>query len=330
MLRAYRISNAELQAFEGKLTPAALRKLHWIDLSNASKDERDLVEGALGVEVDPVNADEPFQVSSHFSAHGKQLTMTGLLLSIDDNDSPQLLKITFIRAHRVLVTVSDGTGPGLHSLVRECEGCLSHKSGRDDIFAAMLDMIADHIDNILDKVGHDLEQINDKVFQHHATRKRRRLLQGSPRLRNRQLERILTELGPTREILVKLRRSVLSFRRMIDFLREQEVDKKLEIKLDAFEEDLRAIGEAESDLSATAAFLLDGIVGFIGLLQNKTISILTLVGIVLTPPILVASVYGMNFKHMPELDWAWGYPFALGLMVVATVGTYLWVRIRGL
>ena len=91
-----------------------------------------------------------------------------------------------------------------------------------------------------------------------------------------------------------------------------------------------AIAEAEADLSNTAGFLLDGVVGYIGLLQNNVMNVLTLVGIILTPPIVVASVYGMNFKNMPELSWTYGYPLALGLMIVSTVVMYVWVRLRGL
>ncbi len=159
--------------------------------------------------------------------------------------------------------------------------------------------------------------------------KRRRLLQNSPRLHNRQLERVLTDLGPSREILVKLRRSVLSFRRMADFLREQKLPKSLLAKIEDFDRDLVSIAEAENDLSTTAGFLLDGIVGYIGLLQNKVMNTLTLVGIILTPPVLVASIYGMNFRHMPELEWTYGYPYALGLMVVTTAALWLFVRWRG-
>jgi magnesium transporter len=117
---------------------------------------------------------------------------------------------------------------------------------------------------------------------------------------------------------------------MIAFLREQDTPKSLLDKLDTFERDLMSIADAETDLSATAGFLLDGVVGYIGLLQNKVMNVLTLVGVILTPPVLVASVYGMNFRHMPELDWTYGYPFALGLMAIATVALYLFVRIRGL
>jgi magnesium transporter len=258
------------------------------------------------------------------------MTMTGLVLTFREEQNPHLLKVTFIRAKNVLVTVSEGAPKGFSELVKECENCFTHKSGRDDVFAAILDMLVDHTDNILDQVGHDLDRINTLVFQHRATSKRRRILQGSPRLRNRQLEHVLTQPGPSREILVKLRRSVLSFRRMIAFLRDHGVPKSLTVKLDTFERDLISIAEAESDLSTTAGFLLDGVVGYIGLLQNKVMNVLTLVATVLTPPMVIAGIYGMNFKIMPELQWTYGYPFALGLCLVSSAAVFFWMRWRGL
>jgi magnesium transporter len=329
VLRVYGLDNGNLT--ERGDAAGDLRGAQWIDLYEVTDEEKRRVEAALDIELSPVNDYEPFQVSSHFSATDRQLTMTGLLLALRDDGEPHLLKVTFIRAKGVLITVTDGSSAGLTPLVKECENCFTHRSGRDDVFAALLDMVVDHTDNILDKVGHDLDRINTMVFQHHATTKRRRVMQASPRLRNRQLERVLTELGPSREVLVKLRRSVLSFRRLIAFLREQDdVAKSLIAKLDTFERDLKSIAEAETDLSATAGFLLDGIVGYIGLLQNKVMNVLTLVGIILTPPMVIAGIYGMNFKVMPELNWVFGYPFALGLMVVTTLATYIFVRIRGL
>jgi len=178
-------------------------------------------------------------------------------------------------------------------------------------------------------VGEDLDRLNDLLFQHHIPRKRRLRLEASPRRRNRQLERILTELGYCREVLVKLRRSVLSLRRVVILLRERDTASAIAGKLESFEHELKALAEAEEDLSATASFMLDGAVGFIGILQSKTINIMTIVGVLLTPPVLVASVYGMNFKHMPELDWGWGYGWALGLMVLSALVMYVIVRVRG-
>jgi magnesium transporter len=75
--------------------------------------------------------------------------------------------------------------------------------------------------------------------------------------------------------------------------------------------------------------MLDGAVGYIGILQSRTINIMTIVGVLLTPPVLIASAYGMNFKHMPELEWTYGYAWALGMMVLSALVTYVIVRVRG-
>jgi magnesium transporter len=330
LLKAYRIAGESLEEVSGELTAETICRVQWIDLSSGSDSEKSRISQLLDIELEPINEYEPFKVSSHFSATKRQLTMTGLLLMIDENDDPHLAKITFIRAGGKLITVSDGATKGLTSLIQECENCFTNRSDRDDIFATILDMIVDHTDNILDKLGHDLERINDRVFQHHQSQQKRRLLRASPRKRNRQLESILTRLGPTRETLVKLRRSVLSFRRMIAFLRDQESTRDLMPKLQAFEADLKSIEEAESDLSATAGFLLDGVVGYIGLLQNNVMNILTLITLLLTPAMVIAAIYGMNFKNIPELQWTYGYPLALLAIVVSTAATWLWVRARGL
>ena len=330
MLKLYSVADGSLREIDGAFDRAALRQAAWLDLCNASDEEKHLVEETFDIELSPVNDYEPFQVSSHYSATDRQQTMTGLVLTFREEKDPHLLKVTFIRSKDVLVTISEGPPAGLTELIKECENFFNRKSGRDDIFAAILDMLVDHTDNILDKVGHDLDRINSMVFQHRATLKRRQILQASPRLRNRQLDRVLTELGPSREILVKLRRSVLSFRRMIAFLRDHDVPKSLTVKLDTFERDLISIAEAESDLSTTAGFLLDGVVGYIGLLQNNVMNVLTLVATVLTPPMVIAGIYGMNFKFMPELQWTYGYPFAVGLCLVSSAAVFFWMRWRGL
>jgi magnesium transporter len=223
--------------------------------------------------------------------------------------------------------VSKGGSGGLAWLAQQCDDCVP--PGSSDAFLVLLDLIIECATDMLDHVGEDLERINRSLFQHHATRKRRLRIEASPRRRTHQLEVILTELGYCREVLVKLRRSVLSFRRVVILLQERDDESPLAGKLKLFEHELKALAEAEEDLSATNAFMLDGAVGYIGILQSKVINILTILGVLLTPPVLVASVYGMNFKHMPELDWSWGYPWALGLMAVSAVVMYVIVRMRG-
>jgi magnesium transporter len=250
-----------------------------------------------------------------------------LLLAGFDARRPQLVTVQFIRAKGPLVTVTKGGSGGLAWLAQQCDDCVP--PGASDAFLVLLDLIIECATDLLDHVGDDLERINRALFQHHATPKHRLRIEASPRRRTHQLDLVLTELGYSREVLVKLRRSVLSFRRVIILLQERGVDSPLALKLKSFEHELKALAEAEEDLSATNAFMLDGAVGYIGILQSRVINILTILGVLLTPPVLVASVYGMNFKHMPELDWTWGYAWALGLMVVSAIVMYVIVRMRG-
>ena len=232
-----------------------------------------------------------------------------------------------MRSKGPLVTVTKGGPGGLGWLLKQCEETVA--PGTTDAFPILLNMIGEHSADALDQVAEDLDRVNRTLFQHRVSRKTRRRQAASPRRRNYQLERILTELGYCREVLVKLRRTVLSFRRGIALLRERDAKSDLASRLASFENELESLEEAEEDLSATTAFMLEGAVGFIGILQSRTINIMTIVGVLLTPPVLVASIYGMNFKVMPELEWVFGYPWALLLMALSGAGMYVFVRARG-
>ena len=82
-------------------------------------------------------------------------------------------------------------------------------------------------------------------------------------------------------------------------------------------------------LSQRISFILDATLGMISIEQNQIIKLFSVMAVILLPPTLVASVYGMNFKYMPELEWTLGYPWALGLMVLAAVGPIVYFRRKG-
>jgi magnesium transporter len=82
-------------------------------------------------------------------------------------------------------------------------------------------------------------------------------------------------------------------------------------------------------LNAKAQFLLDAVLGVINVEQNAIIKTFTVASVALMPPTLIASIYGMNFKAMPELEWPIGYPLALSLMVVSAILPVLYFRRKG-
>jgi magnesium transporter len=327
LLKAYSIRAGELTAVADALNGAELAGAIWIDLWDPTPEQVAAVERLTSAKISLPEGPDRFYVADQVESSNGQVTLKALLLAGVDQRRPTLIPVTFIRTAAKMITVSKDSPNGLSWLVAECQHCLADTT--DDIFPAMLDMIVDHATNILDQIGADLDRTNRKLFQHRAHANRRLLAFSSPRRRTRQLESILIELGYLREVLVKQRRSVVSFRRLVGLLEERREQDGLAKTLRTFEHELQAIAEAQADLSNSATFMLDGAVGFITILQSKTINIMTIVGVLLTPPVLIASIYGMNFEFMPELKWEWGYAWALALMVVSTITAFLIVRLRG-
>jgi magnesium transporter len=327
VLQIYSEVSGSLRPVATSADPSALKQADWIDIHDPTDAEVRAVELTFGVEL-LSDAAPRFHPPSDIRASNHTISATILLLARADTSSPALVPVSFVYTDGPLISVTRGDGNEIAWLIDQYAREFRQRAGADDEFVALLDMIVDQAGDALEFIGRELDRINRAVFEHHASAERRARL-SSPRLRTRQLERLLEELGFTREILVKLRRSVLSLRRLVAFLKQHGQDDKLNRRLAAFESDLATIAEAETDLSNTANFILDGAVGFITIQQSKVVNILTIVGVLLTPPVMIASVYGMNFKFMPELQWDYGYAWALGLMVVTTAAIYWALRRLG-
>ncbi|MGG2474262.1 CorA family divalent cation transporter, partial [Rhizobium sp. BR5] len=93
--------------------------------------------------------------------------------------------------------------------------------------------------------------------------------------------------------------------------------------------DIQSLNEHASFVSGNLTFLLDASLGIINIEQNGIIKIFSIASVVFLPPTLVASIYGMNFQLMPELNWTFGYPLALVVMVMSAIIPFLFFRWKG-
>jgi magnesium transporter len=110
---------------------------------------------------------------------------------------------------------------------------------------------------------------------------------------------------------------------------DHRADKDTRVRLRLVQRDVTALGDHATYLTGKNQFMLDATLGLINLEQNQIIKIFSIASVCLMPPTLIASVYGMNFKHMPELGWEWGYPAAVLLMFVAGVLPFVYFRRKG-
>jgi magnesium transporter len=135
------------------------------------------------------------------------------------------------------------------------------------------------------------------------------------------------------DFLSKIRESLIGFGRLLAYLEASPMVVAEEAShvtwLKSLERDVESLNDHVSYLTERTVFLLDTVVGLVSVEQNSIIKIFSVAAVAFMPPTLVASIYGMNFRNMPELDWTLGYPIAIGLMVLAAALPLVYFRKRG-
>src|SRR5262249_54477654 len=151
-----------------------------------------------------------------------------------------------------------------------------------------------------------------------------------PAERTRSYNQILRAIGRKGDLASKVRESLVSIGRLLLYL-AHEADsmrwaKEQRAQLRGMQRDVHSLSDHAAYLTNKIQFLLDAMLGVVTIEQNNVIKIFSVAAVALMPPTLIASIYGMNFKHMPELEWIFGYPIAIVLMVVAMALPYLFFK----
>jgi magnesium transporter len=293
----------------------------WIDLIEPTREEDRKVQEFVGVPV-PTKADPDYTEppEAHYSENGVRY-LHALFISEPD-DTPDVTGVTFVIAPTALVTV--------RYYPIESFDLFSHKLCRSPGQALFPDAVAVGLINTalnrsaraLSKAGESLDQIASAVFK----------AKGDQSRRNRIYSDTLNALGREDEKISNLRESMVSVERLLLFLMgEGGAERSPKPVREATKTALRDLQSLEEDASFKAQkvqFLLDATLGLISLAQNDIIKLFSVLAVIFMPPTVIASIYGMNFKQMPELEWRLGYPFAIFLMVCAAVGPYLFFRWR--
>ncbi|MEY4983419.1 MAG: hypothetical protein RIR62_1685 [Pseudomonadota bacterium] len=316
-LRAYREEQGRLVALpEG----ADLAQALWIDLFRPS-DADSAALAALGIEVPTLEDMEEIEVSNRLYREGGTDYMTVVLTGHSDSNTPVSGPVTFILTHGRIVTVrhhasrpfdtyptrADKVGPGCTSANR--------------IFLSLVDEIVGRLADLLESAGRNLDQLSRTVYD--PARR------GGNQLR---LEVALRQVGREGELLGHVRLALLTLGRALGFYsqtaRERTGDEGLSATVENLTRDINALEVHTDFLSARVGLASDATLGMINLAQNSTVRIVSVVAVLFSPPTLIASVYGMNFDVMPELSQPWGYPVAIGAMVLASAGTWAYFRWR--
>jgi magnesium transporter len=231
--------------------------------------------------------------------------------------------VTFILAGPRFITVRYAEPHAFSIFLARCKKPDANLVNGSAVLVGLIEAIVDRLADFIERVQAKVETLSRSIFE----------MRGTTTSRQRRFDALLRSVGREGEITSLARESAYSLGRLLTFLthaaNERKNDKLIKDRIRTAARDVQSLTDHISFLSGKIIFLLDATLGMVSIQQNDIIKIFSIAAVVLLPPTLVASVYGMNFELMPELKWFFGYPFALVLMVVSAVLPYLYFKRKG-
>jgi magnesium transporter len=288
----------------------------WLDLVNPAPGEDKLIERRLGIAVPTREEMQEIEVSSRLYTEHHARFMTATLMCNSDTAVPRTTAVTFILAKQRLVTVRyDDPRPFMITSNKLTRTCPRDANG-ETVLLELLDAVIDREADLLERIGLDVDQVSHDIFEPHSK---------GPK-QEKSYTDTLKIIGSKGDLTSKVRESLVSLGRLLLFLANEAEgmrwSKDVRLQLVTMQRDVQSLSDHATYLSNKITFLLDALLGVVTLEQNNVIKIFSIAAVVLLPPTLVATIYGMNFKNMPELDWKYGYPLALSMMVISAIVPY--------
>jgi magnesium transporter len=324
MLNAY--MTREASAGSATAVNADALSALWIDVVDPSPDDDKRLLAQLGIDIPTRDEMQEIEPSSRLYEQDGGIYMTALV-TWDVENEPKNTPVAFVVTRDKLVTVRFAQPQPFRSFAARVARAPRQIATSDAAFTSLMEIIVDRAADLLERCGAELDAVSADIFrakERRASRPRRE--------EPRDLEEVLRRIGRQYNLASKVRESLVSLGRAVAFFhRAAGTWGQLETgnRLRTVERDLRALAEHDTYLSQKTNFLLDATLGLINNDQNRIIKIFSVVSVVFLPPTLVASIYGMNFKIIPELSWSLGYPWALALMLLSAVLPYWYFKRRG-
>ena len=288
--------------------------LVFLDLLNPARTEELEAEKWLEYQLPTREEMQEIEESSRLYTEKGALYMTAWVPVGLDTPDPDTTPISFVIAPDCLTTVRYADPLPFRTLVdqvrRQCKPPLSS----DAVFLLLCELIVARIADALQTVEADMKRMSREIFAVNPNRASKTV--------ERDLAEVVKLLGRRSALVANLRESLVSVSRILQFfLNNAATWMKGEhaAQFRSVMRDVKSLDDYTSQQTQEMTFLLESTLGLINIQQNQIIKIFTIASVLFMPPTLIASIYGMNFEHMPELKWLLGYPFALVLLVVSAV-----------
>lgn len=323
MINAFVYDNAHLQRLSDTSSVDTLRSASWIDLQNATADEIERVQSATGLKVPSEAEVSEIETSSRLASRDGTLYLSMPMIRFAD-DGPRTTSAGFVVSPALLISVRFAPSRIFDTYAEH----LRCRSAPDEIgahiFVGLLEAIIDRQADALEQVRGDLDSLSHGIFAMGINQ------EGGRKAEDATLRRTLGQLGHIGVLISHVRDTQVGAARIVPYVEamaSEWMPKELMSRLAILRLDIASVSDFDTHLNDKLQFLLDATLGFISIAQNNVMKVMAIASVVGIPPVLIAGIYGMNFKSMPELDWAYGYIWGWGLIIVTTLiplGVFRW------
>lgn len=291
----------------------------WIDLVDPTDAERETFAQAFGLRVPSRDQLVEIETSSRLQIENDALYLTLPLIFPDPHGPWRLAPAGFVLSKRVLLTVRFAQSVATDAVIKELAAAKEVEPAF--AFVRIIEEVVDRIADLLEGSGRDLDEISHTIFrQQEAKRLARETV---------MLRRLMIGTGRISEHMARIQYTLVCLDRMAKFVVDRcraWIAPEMNVRLQAVSTDVASLLQYTEGLVNRIQLLQDAAAGIINIDQNDVMKVLTIASVVGIPPVLVVGIYGMNFKDMPELNWAWGYPYALILLVVTAALPLIWFK----
>lgn len=296
----------------------------WVDLQSPTVEEKRWVRQHYGLSIPEDVMDQDIEESARFYEEDNGELHLRSDFIVDDEENPRSVRVAFIlnqhntelKSCGVLFSIHDEDIPVFRLLRMRARRAPGLIDDAKDVLLSLFDTDVEYSADTLEAIYDELKQASAKVLEGNVT--------------DDYAQAVLGDIARYEDMNGRIRRNLLDTRRAVSFMMRSKM-----LDAEQFEDARQILRDIESLDSHTQFlfdkinFLMDALVGFLNINQNKIIKIFSVASVALLPPTLIASVYGMNFTFMPEVEWKYGYPYAIALMVASALGPMLYFRKRG-
>lgn len=289
----------------------------WVDLTEPNDEERAWVKSIYGVTLPDEDEFSDIEASArYFEAENGDLHLRTDFLFEGDDDSSSTMTVAFILARNILFSVHAEDLPVFRLVRMRARSRPGSIGDYRDVLLDLYETDAEYSADALEGIYQKLEAVSTSVLK--------------KSLSDQAAAEVLNTIAHEEDLNGRIRRNMMDTRRAVSFLMRGRL-----LSSEQFEDARQILRDIESLDGHTAFlfdkinFLMDATVGFININQNKIIKIFSVASVAFLPPTLIASIYGMNFKWMPELEWAVGYPIAILMMIGSAIAPFWYFRRRG-